>query len=347
MLYSSVKVFNVLPNPIRIPVESIESLSLYKSPQIEDFKFLYDGDLFDFGPNGEPKLDGKKPLDIFLYKNIAFNKSDGGREELSGDYFIAKQHTHYGHYINDILIPFLYIRHFVPSLKLLVVSQFYNYLNHDKYEFNDEKYKKMMLDLKTISEKYNIEIKFMSTSSKMKIENLYYWDQELFKTHPKESYSMQYDMYDITFKLANKIFSLKNEKVEKIYIGRKHGNSDSRNSISPRYIENEDLVEDYFKDLGYSVHYLEFYNMQEQIELFSKASKVVGFTGTGFTNVLWTDRENPIEVIQISSWPEYNDHTWRRIAESLGHRFFYIGMSNTNSGEKIVENLKRFNSILS
>jgi hypothetical protein len=337
------KTFSILPKPTVRMLESIESASLYKSPTMEDFNFLYDDKIFDLDKSKDSRLYGKKPLDIFLYKNISFR---GGKDtvSLSGDYFMVMEHQYYSHYINDIVAPFLYVRNFVPSLKLLVVSNYHKEFDQKEYDFNDG-IGNMMKNLMIISEKCNIDIKFVSPYSQLKIENLYYWDQELFLKKEKHSYTIQNDIYDVIFKLINKTFALKNNKTEKIYISRRHSNADSRNSISPRYIENEELIEEYFKSLGYSVHHLESYNLNEQIELFSKATKVVGFTGSGFTNVLWTDRDTPIDVIEISSWMEYTDNAWRRIAESLGHNFFFIGMSNTSNSEKIVENLKRFSNI--
>ena len=338
------KTFSILPKPRVRVIESIESAALYKSPTIEDFTFLYNNEMFAFDKSHDSKLYGKKPLDIFLYKNICL-KGGGDTVNVYGDCFMVMEHQYYSHYINDIIAPFLYVRNFVPSLKLIVASNYYKEFDEKNYDFNDG-IGKMMKDLVFISEKCNFEIEFVNPYSTIKVENLYYWDQELFLKSGKHSYDIQNNMFDIIFKLINKTFALKNQKTEKIYISRKNSNADSRNSISPRYIEKEELIEEYFISLGYSVHCLESYNLQEQIELFSKATKVVGFTGSGFTNVLWTDRDTPIDIIEISSWMDYTDNAWRRIAESLGHNFFFIGMLNTNNSKKIVENLKKFNNIL-
>jgi hypothetical protein len=339
-----VNIFKILPKPSVRVIESLESASLYRSPTIEDFSFLY-GNQANFGQTSDSQPFGKNPLDIFLYKNICF-RGESDEINLLGDYFMVMEHQYYSHYIKDIIAPFLYIRHFVPSLKLLVVSKYYKEFNKKQYDF-DEGVGKMMKDLDAISHKHNIEIEFVSQYHKIKIENLYYWDQDLFTKHSaRHSYEMQDSMHDIIFKLVNKELALKNEKTEKIYISRKHSNADPRNSISPRYIEKEEVIEEYFISLGYSVHYLESYNLEEQIELFSKASKVVGFTGSGLTNVLWTDKDTPIDVIEICSWMDYTDNAWRRMAEALGHNFFFIGMSNTSNSQKIVENLKKFNNIL-
>jgi hypothetical protein len=329
--------FNLLPKPTKIVIDSIDSCEVAFIPSMDDFKDLYPNSKIDSLKNKK----GCNLQPIFLYKNISMNEFKKQRQLFDGNYFVALQHTHYGHYINDIIGPFLYMRRFVPDIKLLLLIPYHSSLSKDHA---DSKHADMIKNLESMSIKYGITIEMASVFDNIQVENLYYWDPESLKKNNRYSYDIQYEMYDVIYKLLNINFSISNDKKEKVYIGRKHGNATNQNSMSPRYIKNEELVEEYFSSIGYKVCYLEFLTLEEQIHLFSTASKVVGFTGTGFTNVLWTDPNHPIDVVQLSSWTEYNDPAWQRIAESLNHNYIYIAMSNTQDAQKIINILKKCES---
>lgn len=329
--------FTLLPRPNRIIIDSMDSCEPAFAPSINDFKDLYSNS--EIENIGDKKGYNTQP--IFLYKNISLNDSQKERQPFSGNYFVALHHTHYGHYINDIIGPFLYVRRFVPDIKLLLLTPYSSALSE---RYIDSKHIAMTKNLEALSIKHGIPIEVASIFDSIKIENLYYWDPEALKKNRRASYELQYEMYDVVYKLLNNSISVSNEKKDKIYIGRKHGNSSIQNAASPRYIKNEELIEEYFSSLGYKVCYLEFLTLEEQVDLFSRASKVVGFTGTGFTNVLWTDPNYSIDVVQLSSWLEYNDPAWQRIAESLNHNYIYIGMSNTHDAKKIIHTLKKCES---
>ncbi|NTW85117.1 MAG: glycosyltransferase family 61 protein [Holophagaceae bacterium] len=96
-----------------------------------------------------------------------------------------------------------------------------------------------------------------------------------------------------------------------------------RNSARRR-VTNRDAVVAYFSDAGYVITQPEQIPLNDQIDLFSKASVIVGQTGAGLANMLFAPKG--ANIIVLSGNPEDpGPHSYfPNLARALGHEMDYI-----------------------
>jgi Capsular polysaccharide biosynthesis protein len=95
---------------------------------------------------------------------------------------------------------------------------------------------------------------------------------------------------DLGIKLLHEALSIKSNIFRKLFISR-------RNTISPR-LENQDTVEQIFAENGYEIIFPELMILEEKIKIFSEAEFIAGANGSGFTNVLFANKNAKIICIQ-------------------------------------------------
>jgi len=98
---------------------------------------------------------------------------------------------------------------------------------------------------------------------------------------------------------------------KKIYISRRN---------SRRSIKDEIKVEESAKKWGFTVVFLEDFNLGDEIGLFSQVEEVIGPMGAGFFNLIWANSSKVKRVVEISDPSQIND-TFQILAEDLGIPF--------------------------
>jgi hypothetical protein len=123
------------------------------------------------------------------------------------------------------------------------------------------------------------------------------------------------------YKFNDTFSNLKSEKKNKIYISRKYARY--------RHLINESQVVEFLTNFGFEVYNLENLSVKENIKLFSNASIVIGLHGTGFIDMMFSDKNTVI----FELFPQYyHDASLRVQAKALNMKYYYmVGESN---GEK-------------
>lgn len=94
-----------------------------------------------------------------------------------------------------------------------------------------------------------------------------------------------------------------------------------RNAKRGRRVRNRPQLEALLAKYGFETHEVEYYTIEEQIDLFSQASIVLGPHGAGLTNVLFA--KPGIDVVELSPVPYVMPHYYY-LCRSLGHNFHYL-----------------------
>jgi capsular polysaccharide biosynthesis protein len=95
----------------------------------------------------------------------------------------------------------------------------------------------------------------------------------------------------------------------------------SRSFADYRKIENENEIIDLLKARGYGIYHLENMSVEEQVELFSNASIVLGVHGAGFTNIYFCPRS---ALIFEFFTEHYHDSSFKVLTTSLGLKYHYM-----------------------
>lgn len=112
---------------------------------------------------------------------------------------------------------------------------------------------------------------------------------------------------------------------KKIYISRRN---------SQRSIKDEVKVEETAKKCGFSVVFLEDFNLADEINLFSQVEEVIGPMGAGFFNLIWANYSRVKRVVEISTPSQIND-TFGVLAGDLGIPFERVFYTNLDSIDDI------------
>lgn len=106
----------------------------------------------------------------------------------------------------------------------------------------------------------------------------------------------------------------------------------SRKSNYSQRLSNETQVAALFQSYGFKVIYPEELSLKEQVELFARASIVVGTTGAALTNIIYC----PPGTTLVSIIPrEYNFNVYSTIAYNMGLRALYLDAKILKRGRKI------------
>jgi len=103
------------------------------------------------------------------------------------------------------------------------------------------------------------------------------------------------------------------EKGLKIYISRRYA--------SKRKVKNESKLEAELLKRNYKVIYLEKLKLEEQMEIFQKAEKVVGLHGAGLSNIVW--KNGDLDILEIFHGDVFND-CYARLSVQMGFQYSYF-----------------------
>jgi capsular polysaccharide biosynthesis protein len=95
----------------------------------------------------------------------------------------------------------------------------------------------------------------------------------------------------------------------------------SRSFANYRKLENEDEVIKLLKKYGFKVYHLENMSVEEQVELFSNASVILGAHGAGFSNIYFCNQD--VIICELFS-EHYHESSFRILANVLGLKYNYI-----------------------
>lgn len=145
---------------------------------------------------------------------------------------------------------------------------------------------------------------------------IYISDLGIYPFEIKKGYLLQNKdcvLNDLGIKLLHENLSIKSNVFRKVYISR-------RNVHNPR-LENADMVERIFSENGYDIIFPETMSFRYQLKMFSEVEFFAGVYGSGFTNVLFTNKNAKIICIQ----PKEIESPWfSNIAGILDHQCYFL-----------------------
>lgn len=118
----------------------------------------------------------------------------------------------------------------------------------------------------------------------------------------------------------------------------------SRDKVSKRRIKNERQVLDLLSDFGFERVFTEDLSIKSQIEIFSKANKIIGPHGAGLTNMIWGDEMTIFEI--------HNNHIrdhYYVLSNNLGYDYIPIkgdSTQPTKPNSNIIVDIDRLKDII-
>ena len=244
---------------------------------------------------------------------------------ISDPVYISHFTKNYFHMMFDEIGIYLYIKQFIPDLKLYMFREF------DDYEFkmpNNNRIKDAFSYIDIDTDRYLFNL----NECNILFNNVY---DITSKAYLRDNS----DQYKEILKILKNHFAnfIKNENgYNNVYITRKT----VKDFINPnREILNVDIIEQYFKDIGYVVLDLNDISFFDQMQIFGNAKKIVGPSGAGFTNLIFA-KEGTV-VVEIN--PDIESHLteiFKQMAESYNLNFNRINLPKVLDGYEIVKILK-------
>jgi len=128
---------------------------------------------------------------------------------------------------------------------------------------------------------------------------------------------------------------LENKGERKIYLKRAQDKQ--------RSIVNATEIEDFLSGRGYEIVDAEVLSLQEQITLFSSASKIIGIHGAGLTNILFR-YGRPLELIEIFPEGHAPEH-YKILSATLGYNYSSVNGLELNQQKKFVLPLEKLKTL--
>lgn len=145
---------------------------------------------------------------------------------------------------------------------------------------------------------------------------IYISDLAIYPFEIKQGYFLHYKDFiinDLGIKLLNKNLAIESNASRKIFMSR-------RNTYNPR-LENQGIVEQIFADNGYEIIFPEVMSFNDQLKIFSEAKFLAGVYGSGFTNIIFTNKNAKIICIQ----PKAIECSWfSDLAGILGQKCYFL-----------------------
>lgn len=235
-------------------------------------------------------------------------------------FFFIYNFDNYYHFLYDTLpylYTFLYLKKFIPNIKLLV-----NYPNKNMNKFY----------------KFNIEFleKIININDDLLIhnDNNYYNKIYISTSLTHGGYSNnppRKEIFEIYDKIKNNInlsnISSDYINLDKIYISRRTWINNDKSNIGTDYttrrkMMNEDELVVKLEENGYKEIFAENLNTDEKIYLFSKAKYICGSIGGGMANLLFSNKETKTIVIVTPYFLEIN-FRFKYSLENTDINYFY------------------------
>jgi len=217
-------------------------------------------------------------------------------------FFFIYNTDNYFHFLYDslpYLITFLKLREYFPNIKLLISSP--NFQINKPYPFFFE-----FLELLDI---YENDLVFID--KKTKYTCIFISDSY---THSGKSEKPPRDeIYELYLFIKNKARSREATALtpEKIYISRRtwiHGDVSNigTNYTQKRRLENENALVDYLNNCGFKEIFTENLSTIDKINIFSNAKFLVGASGGGLCNALFSTKKTKLLAINSPGFMEVN-----------------------------------------
>jgi len=146
---------------------------------------------------------------------------------------------------------------------------------------------------------------------------IYISDLAIYPFEIKIGYYLNYKdciINDLCVKLLHENLAIEsNNLFRKVYISRRH--------VYNQRVENQDIVEQIFAENGYEIIYPETISFKDQLKIFSEAEFLAGVYGSGFTNIIFTNKNTKIICIQPKeiAWPWFSN-----LAGILGQECYFL-----------------------
>jgi len=268
--------------------------------------------------NLEPKF--------YLLQDLIINGGDSKKNtnlEFSNDIPILFSYcnSNYLHFLFEDIARILFLKEndilFKPILSVPVSSNF-NKSYLDLYKFLNNPFIKMELNPEDVLVPYMDykQIKF----------------SKLITTHTE--YLVHFEGYSIASRLLRKYFREPGKPKNNIYISRKYALN------TPRSINDEEKIEQYYSKIGYKIVYNERLTFTQQIKMYSNAKHIVGISGTGLVNILFAPDDCKLTELRTSNYRD--DEVFRYICKYLNNDYQLItSYDSDGSADKVLHSIKR------
>lgn len=239
-----------------------------------------------------PTFQHRHPKNAQIFENIVFQKGTPKfQKNLKGNIFSlltgGAGNANYWHWMFDVL----------PRLKILESKINLNEIDYFLFPALKKKFQIETINYLNIPEKKRISsitFRHIQTDMAIAVDHPY-----VFENNP--SVEIQNLPMWILDYLRNKFLNKVNSKkfLTKFYIDRKDSNS---NHV--RKIINEDEIKEYLISKGFSIISLSDLDFEDQVNLFSNATQIVGLHGAGFANLTFCNPKTlALELKPVGAGP--------------------------------------------
>lgn len=277
----------------------------------------YDKDLIDSVVSSYPNLYIQNNVDISIQKTLELeNTIENNIMVIDNDLptLFMQCNNNYLHFLYENLGRILY-------LKMLGIN--YNFVIAAPFDTLED----AKQDIKFLNSPFDI-LKIDLQKSFLPMH--YYQNIKINKvvdTNP--NILIHLENYSFVSKLLRQTFRKDGVAKNNIYISRKNAKSHD-----PRFIKNEELIENYYKELGYSIVYNENLTFSEQIDLYSNAKNIVGISGTGLINILFAPDDCKLTELRTSNYRD--DDVFNYVCKFLDNRYELIDCGQSNGDANFV-----------
>jgi hypothetical protein len=287
----------------------------------------------------------------YLFTNIRIGNS-GELKTFLGYWYVISAAPFYGHYLQEVLAPFLYYKKYINNnINLLWVDNVVPE-GTDGHVMNSvhSAVKDMLKDQITVevandewhsnSHVFEHLITFfnssrfipMFTSQNFTIIDVYQHNNKLLNTCLQEFFSI----YKIDDTNSSKKIFISRRKRSKLI--EQFSDSGSLIRHSPEWYH--DALESYFSNRGYDVYELSGMFIGDQVKLFHNATHVAGISGVGLLNSIFC--KDGATVHSVLSHPSYN-YAWEKdVLPVVNVKYNYINLTNTVNKEDLAAQIDKY-----
>lgn len=261
--------------------------------------------------------------DVCQYKDLSVGKNIERSIDIKDPTFLVFACQQYMHFLIDGVSVFLFLKQYIPNLKIKVITtkeEQRNYYYSGNNNFQEEVFSLLGFD-------YNECLIFVD-SKEYNFSNVYDF-------HFMQRTKALSNEHEFGFRLAREYFIqfLKKEDTKKkYYISRS-------SKIDARSVKDPFVLEKYFSEKGYLPLYLETMSFTEQANAFYNAEEIISISGTGLTNTIFCDPGT--KILEINTAPEtYQWHGWSRISKEMNLDHIAVGVvSESKESQDILEKI--------
>lgn len=265
-------------------------------------------------------------LNIDIIKNVHIQHVvNDTMQIIDKPVYISHFTKNYFHMMFDEIGIYLYIKQFIPDLKLYMFREF------DDYEFKMPKNNRIKDAFSYLDINLDVYL-FNLNSCNILFKQVYDVSS---KEYLRDNSNQYNEILTILKNYFNK-FIIDKKIYDNIYLSRKT----VKDFVNPgREIINVDVVEKYFESIGYTVLDLNNISFHDQIQIFGNAKKIVAPSGAALTNLIFC--KPGTDVIEIN--PDIESHLteiFKQMCWCYKLNFNRINLPKLIDGNDIVKMLK-------